>query len=153
MICNDKRLNEGSPISIKVLEEQKMPSKNLIIFLGFLRYFSFIFRSTSNTLKFFCVTREYLKLFLSLWCANQMKHLNYFKTISFWFFEMKWLTIKCKILGCFWSSAAPLFVLTCAVGWSLMQDLILLPAPQYTVSLPMKTLWSCLCMTISDHLC
>lgn len=53
------------------------------------------------------------------------------------------------LLGCFWSSAAPLFDLTCAVGWSLVQHLILLPTPWYIVSLPMKTLWLCLCTIIS----
>lgn len=80
----------GSPISIKVLEEQKMPSKNLIIFFGFLRYFSYFFPNYYQYFNFFffCIILEYFKLFLSLWCANQMlgeklKHLNCFKAISF----------------------------------------------------------------------
>lgn len=63
------------------------------------------------------------------------------------------MRIKCKVLGCFCSFAAPLFVLTCVVGWSLMQHLILLPTRWCIASLPVKTLWLCLCPIISDHLC
>lgn len=104
----------NSPISINVLVEHKVTSKNLIIYWGFLIYifFSEVLPIWETTYKTFQHNIGTFEAPLSHVCKPN-ERFEVFESIlkqSVQFLKMKGLKIKCKDLVSLCSSAAPLFL-------------------------------------------
>lgn len=147
----------NSPISVNDLVEQKVTSKNLVIYLGFLIYiffFSEVLPIWRQLLKRFQHNIGTFEALVSLMCKpNARGGFETFENIlkqSVQFLKIEGLKMKCKVLVWLCSSTAPLFSFMCAVGCCLMQLFILLPSPSGMTSLTMKT--SCF-VSVSDNLC